>query len=52
MKRTRKQEHERQQRPDGTAHGLAQADLAQVVGGDLYMSHPRGSNDGSSGSGG
>lgn len=51
MKRTRRQAHERPQLPDGTARGLAEAELAQVVGGDLYMQHPRGSND-ASGSGG
>jgi hypothetical protein len=51
MKRTRKQEQERQQRSGGTARGLAEAELARVVGGDLYLHNPRGSND-SSGSGG
>jgi hypothetical protein len=52
MKRTRKQDQEQQPRRVGTARGLAQGDLAQVVGGDLYLHNPRGSNDGSSGSGG
>jgi hypothetical protein len=52
MKRTRNQEHERPQRRDGVARGLAEAELAQVAGGDLYIHNPRGSGDGSSGSGG
>jgi hypothetical protein len=51
MKRTRRQAQERQPRSDGTARGLAEAELAQVVGGDAYMQNPRGSNSGS-GSGG
>jgi hypothetical protein len=51
MKRTRKQEQDRQQRLGGTARGLTEADLAQIVGGDLYIFNPRGSHD-SSGSGG
>lgn len=49
MKRTRKREQERQQGSGGTARDLAEADLAQVVGGDLYMQNPRGSNDRGSG---
>ncbi len=52
MKRTSKQEQERQQRFDGTVRGLVEAELARVVGGDTYLHNPRGSNDGSSGSGG
>jgi hypothetical protein len=52
MKRTRKQAQDRQPRQDGTVRGLAEAELAQVAGGDTYMQNPRGSNSGSSGSGG
>jgi hypothetical protein len=51
MKRTRRQAAEQQGRPDGPPRGLAEAELAQVVGGDTYMQNPRGSNSGS-GSGG
>lgn len=51
MKRTTKQE-QRRQRFDGVARGLAEAELARVTGGDLYMQNPRGSNAGSGGSGG
>jgi hypothetical protein len=45
MKRTRKQDQERPQRPGGTARGLAEADLALVVGGDLYLHNPRWGSD-------
>ena len=51
MKRTTRQEQRR--RLDGAARGLAEADLARVTGGDLYVQNPRGSsNAGSGGSGG
>jgi hypothetical protein len=51
MKRTRERRQERQQL-GGRARGLKEAELASVVGGDLYLHNPRGSNDGPSGSGG
>ena len=52
MKRTRKQDQERPQRLGDTARGLAEVELALVVGGDVYLHNPRGSNDSSSSSGG
>ncbi|HEX7839216.1 MAG TPA: hypothetical protein VF469_17180 [Kofleriaceae bacterium] len=44
MKRT-KQSREQDRRSGHMPVRLTQADLARVVGGDLYMQNPRGSND-------
>ena len=49
MKRTKQPRSDR--RPEGT-HRLTEADLAQVMGGDVYMHHPRGSNNTGPSSGG
>jgi len=43
MKRTKQREQD--QRSGHERVHLTEADLAQVVGGDLYMQNPRGSND-------